>query len=212
METYISDLEAIRKHFGFLKVSILGHSWGGFLAMKYAIAYPKSVDKLIVSNASPASSEEFAIYRKEFNRRMSFQQEELEKIQNSKDFLEGKPSVIENFYRMIFREVCYHAKSADLLNLRMTSDAAIKGLNVRKTLHESEFSKPFSLYPSLRELKVQTLIIHGDTDSIPSSSAESLHRNIPNSKYILMKNCGHFPFVEDPQGYFQSIRSFLSDN
>jgi pimeloyl-ACP methyl ester carboxylesterase len=42
--------------------SVLGHSWGGFLAMQYTIAHPEHVDKLIQSNSAPASSEGYALY------------------------------------------------------------------------------------------------------------------------------------------------------
>ena len=71
METYVEDLDQIRRELQVDKISILGHNWGGFLAMHYAIAHPKAVDKLILSNSMPASSEDMALFNAEWLHRIS---------------------------------------------------------------------------------------------------------------------------------------------
>jgi proline iminopeptidase len=47
----LKDIEAIRQHLELDQLSILGHSWGGLMAMKYAIAHEEQVDRLILSNS-----------------------------------------------------------------------------------------------------------------------------------------------------------------
>ena len=49
---HIEDLEAVRKHFGLEKMSLLGNSWGGLLVSFYAAAHPDRVERLILH--SPA--------------------------------------------------------------------------------------------------------------------------------------------------------------
>lgn len=71
IDSYISDLDAIRKHFGFQEVTLFGHSWGGFLAMKYALVHPESVASLILSNSMPASSDELGLFINEYVKRLS---------------------------------------------------------------------------------------------------------------------------------------------
>ncbi len=50
-ERDVKDLEGLRKVLGFDKWSVLGHSYGGMVAQGYALEFPKSVDKLILSNS-----------------------------------------------------------------------------------------------------------------------------------------------------------------
>ena len=209
IESFLNDIEAIRQAFNLDKISILGHSWGGFLAMQYTIAHPERVDKLILSNSAPASSEGYALFGQEYMRRMGPYQEELEKISSTQGFRDGDTCVMEHFYRLIFRQYCYIPEKADLLNLRMTSIALLNGAKVSEIIRENVLDKPFNLNKGLKALKVSTLILHGDADPIPPSIAQDIHENIHDSKYVLMKNCGHFPYVEDPATYFKYINEFL---
>lgn len=211
VEAFVNDLDTIRKAFQFEKISILGHSWGGFLAMQYAIAHPECIYKLILSNSMPASSDEFALFLQEYVHRTSPYQTELAGIHNTQGFLEGDPDIIERLYRIIFRTYCYLPENADKLSLRMTSTASVNGAKVSENFRKNVFEKPFNLHASLKSLKIPTLVIHGDSDPIPAFTAQNVHKSIPQSKYILMKNCGHFPYVEDPNIYFNHLNEFLND-
>ncbi|MCI0382315.1 MAG: proline iminopeptidase-family hydrolase [Chlamydiae bacterium] len=211
IETFVDDLEVIRKTFNFDKVSILGHSWGGFLAMEYAIAYPDQVSKLILSNCSAPSSEDRSLFIQEILRRTSPFQKELTEIYRSQSFHNGDPTTIERLYRIIFRTYCYLSEAADLLNLHMTQEASINGSKVYKYFSENVFSKNFNLHDALRKLKIPTLVIHGEADPVPFSTARNIHESVNNSRYVLLERCGHFPFVEDPDTYFSCINDFLND-
>lgn len=209
IQTFVADLDIIRQAFNFQKVSILGHSWGGLLAMHYAIAHPHHVEKLILSNAMPASSEDNVLFDQERSRRLAPYQKELEAMQHTKEFAEGNPEIMEKVFRMIFRIYCYHPERANLLNLRMTSTAYLSYSKVYETFQENFFDKSFNLYDALQLLKIPTLIIHGDADPIPSMTAQKIHKSMKSSNYLLMKNCGHFPFVEDPDVYFEHLRKIF---
>lgn len=210
IESFVNDIEAIRQTFNLDKISILGHSWGGFLAMQYTIAHPKHVDKLILSNSAPATSEGYTLFGQEYMKRMEPYHKDLEKIRNSQGFHDKNTRVMEQFYRLIFRQYCYIPEKADLLNLQMTPIASLNGEKVSEILRKNVLDKPFNLNNGLRSLKVPALILHGDVDPIPPSTAQAIHDNIPGSKYVLMKNCGHFPYVEDPNTYFKHINNFLN--
>lgn len=209
LETFVNDLETIRKAFHFEKIAILGHSWGGFLAMHYAIAHPESIDKLILSNSMPGSSEGLALFASEWLRRMSPYLEEYYSIQNAPGFDEGDPDLIERLHRLLFRTYCYDPEKADLLNVRMTSTAAVNKAKVFTLFREHVFEMPFDVHASLQNLKMPTLIIHGEADPIPPATAQRLHESIQGSKFILIKKCGHFPHVEKPETYFNSLMEFL---
>src|SRR5215203_6048880 len=63
IESEVADLEAVRSRFGFESVTILGHSWGGLLAMEYAIRHPNRVTHLILVNTAPASARDASLFR-----------------------------------------------------------------------------------------------------------------------------------------------------
>ena len=56
LRSEIDDLDRVRSHFGLESVAVLGHSWGGVLAMEYAIRHPDRVSQLILMDTAPASA------------------------------------------------------------------------------------------------------------------------------------------------------------
>lgn len=61
----VEDLESLRKYFQFKSVAVLGHSWGGLLAVEYAIRHPNRVSHLILMNTAPASHDDYVLFRQE---------------------------------------------------------------------------------------------------------------------------------------------------
>jgi proline iminopeptidase len=192
IETFVQDLESLRKALHLDKISILGHSWGGFLAMSYAISHPEMIEKLILVSSMPPSSEEFALFAKEWTIRLAPFQQTLQETHNSPLYKIGDPETIENLHRLIFRTYCYLPEKAALLNLRASPQASINGSKVHLLLRENLFQTNFNLRPALEQLHIPTLIIHGDVDPVPSSTAENLHKSVQGSQLIIMQDCGHF--------------------
>lgn len=137
-------------------------------------------------------------------------QEEINKITNSQEFSEGNSSTVEEFYHLIFGQYCYSPDKANLLNLWMTTPAILNGNKVYKYFGENLMDTEFDFTNDLKKLKVQTLVVTGDADLILPIASQHIHESIPGSKYVMMKNCGHFPYVEDPAIYFRHIQEFLN--
>lgn len=211
LQKYLEDLETIRKFFAARKIAVLGHSWGGYLAMEYAIAHPECIDKLILSNSIPSTSDGLALFVNEWTRRMAPYGKELAELHQLPGYKESDPDVVERIHRLIFSTYVHNPEKALLLNIRLSQNAAARGNRVYELLHQSVLAKPYNHNFAINRLKIPTLIIHGDDDPIPASTAKEIHENILGSQYILMEECGHFPYVEDPDFYFQAINAFLGD-
>jgi len=211
LSVFTDDLDAVRKKFGFEKVSLLGHSWGGFLAMQYAIAHPEAVDKLILMNSMPASSSDLALFLQEWDHRMAPHAKKLQKLESSLEFAAGDPDTVASYYTIAFRTFCAVEKKADELNLMASSLANKNGLKTADILRRTVLLQPFDIRDSLKKLPCKTLIVHGDKDPVPASAAENLHKSIPNSQLAVIKECGHFPYVEKPQELFGILKEFLQD-
>lgn len=199
LNSYVDDLEMLRKQLGFEKIAVLGHSWGGFLAMNYAIAYPDHIEKLVLSNSMPATAEDFNLFVQEWFKRMAPFQAELSKIHDNP----------EDTNRLTFRTYCFLPDKANLLSLKVTKEASDRGSKVYDIFRKKVFEQAFDLTPSLKGLSVPTLVIHGDFDPVPLLTAQHIHEAIPHSQFVIMKECGHFPYVEDPAVYFRHLKAFL---
>ena len=66
------------------------------------------------------------------------------------------------------------------------------------------------LTEDLKKITAPTLIITGELDKLtPISSGEKMHSLIPNSKFVILKNAGHFSFVDQPQKFAEAIIRFI---
>ena len=64
----------------------------------------------------------------------------------------------------------------------------------------------------LKEIKVKTLIIWGEKDKeLPVKHAYIMYELIQNSKLFILKNCGHFPYLDNLPKVLSSIESFLEE-
>jgi proline iminopeptidase len=211
MDTFVEDLEGIRNAFGLNKVTVLGHSFGGLLAMEYAIAHPEAIDKLVIVSSSPGSSDDFAQFLAEWNKRVSPYFKEMQKIEETQAFKEGDSETVANLFKLMFNNYCFNADDVAKLSLKISSQGNVNGRRTNKLFQKNFYSKPFNIFENLQKLNCKTLIVHGDVDVVPLSTAENLHKNIKNSQFVVIKDCGHFPYVEKPQEFFDSVQNFLED-
>ena len=66
-----------------------------------------------------------------------------------------------------------------------------------------------NLNERLIQLTIPVLIIHGDYDPVPLSAAETNHRVLKESKIVVLKDCGHFPFIERQEEFTKVVEDFL---
>ena len=64
---HVADLEALRGAWGLGRVDLLGYSWGGLLAVLYALEHPTWIGRLALVAAAPLT----AAWRDEFERRLA---------------------------------------------------------------------------------------------------------------------------------------------
>lgn len=207
---FIEDIESVRKAFGLTKATIAGHSWGGLLALQYAIAHPEAVSKMILISPLSASSTGISLFMQEWIKRMAPYKEQFDKIESSPELAAGDPKTVELFHKMMFRTYCYNPEKADLLNLNISREAAVNGMKVNAIFQETLFFSSFDFHPALQKLSIPTLIIHGDSDSLPPVCSEWIQSSIKSSRYALLEKCGHFPYVETPEPFFAQLEAFLA--
>ncbi len=209
--TFLNDIEAIRQDLGVEKVTLIGHSWGAFLAMNYAISYPARVSKIVLMSAMPASKEEFDQFITVIMHRLAPIHKELEEIEATDSYKAGDPDTVEKQMKTVFTPYFFNPNDVKFVNFRLTREAFLNGSQVFKHLCEEIFFKPYDLYPKLATVSAPTLVLHGDYDPIPAEFAEHIAKAMPNARFVKLTNCGHFPYAEKPHENYQTIKAFLAE-
>jgi proline iminopeptidase len=208
LHLFVEDIEAIRNNLNLGKILILAHSWGGLVAMKYASKYSNNINSLILSNSV---SPKFGEFEKETNLRLKVRipKEDsilLTEILKSPEFKSGNLEAYTRLFKLSFKPSFYYSSSLEKFQLLLPSDF----LNKRKVLFfMSKELSAYDFYEELKNISCNTLIIHGDYDGMPLELSKKIHANITNSKLAIIKNAGHFPFVDRPKEYVNVITQFL---
>lgn len=209
LATYVQDIEVLRAYFGLGKVSVFGHSWGGFLAMYYAAMHPECVEKLILVSPLPMSYGGCTSFETECIKRLEPYQNELEVIGMSNEYAAGEPIVVEQYYRILFSTYFYSVEMVHELELHVRDrEMVVQWRKIEEIFTQTLFAVPFDFHDELRKITASTLLLHGDADPIVPQHIEKMHALISGSTYVLMNECGHFPWIENQERFFAEIEKF----
>ncbi len=206
----VKDLEELRKEFGIDKLNIIGHSWGGLLAMYYTVEYPENVKRLILVDAAPVNTElVIKCYEKQISMFKPQEWEYLQKLWNSDDYLAGNPEVHNEAMR-ISEGTVFSNKNAIDDYMRV---AAFNKITAKNAVALNELATQMKLnihvQDRLSNIKCPTLIINGKNDFIVVEAVELAHQLIINSEIIFIEGAGHYPYIENKEDFFNEIGNFI---
>jgi proline iminopeptidase len=208
IDTFIADVEGIREAFGITRMNLLGHSWGGILAMHYGIRHPNKLKSLILCSTA-ASEDSFAVMRSNYEAdRLPEDAKLLEEIYSSDEYQNRDPQAIERFWRVFFKPYFADQSLVAKMDLFFTENTIKNGDAVAGYLLQSVGA--FDLHEDLEIIRSPTLIIHGDSDPMPVEYAEKIHERIEGSELVIAKDSGHWLFVDATETFRSSIIDFLA--
>jgi proline iminopeptidase len=198
-EQLCADADALREHLSFEKVAVLGWSFGGFIALEYALRYPERLSHLILLHSAPAFD-----YAEEIEanaRRKGATQEQLEALEASVD----NEAEFWHLWKLI-EPLYFHTFDADLAE-RMMGKTIV---SVEAAEAGEAITEGWDLTSRLSEISAPTLILVGRDDFIcPPSQAMIMHEGIPNSELVVFERSGHAAHVEEPESFFDAVRGWL---
>ena len=207
---FIDDIEKIYTYFNYEKITILGHSWGAFLAMEYAIAHPEKVSSLILISPCPATYEGQQKYTTLNNQRSDSVKDIMKPLASFEEFSQLRAHDINTMYRVLFANECYNPNDVNKLTLQFDQKSGQNGYKSMMILAQNSWlQKETNLLPALKNLSISTLIIHGDHDTIPVECSQEIHQALSPSQLVIIPECGHYPFAEQPLLCFGAIHNFL---
>ncbi len=216
MATEVDDLDQVREWFGFDSIALLGHSWGGLLALEYAIRHPERVSHLILMNCAPASRADAIALRDESARRRSpAQTERMTELRSDPDFQAGDIDSEAEYYRIHFGATLSNPDYLDAIIGRLRSafseDGIVAARAIEDKLYEETWSRDeYDLIPALHRLDIATLVVHGDGDFVPIEVIRRIADALHGSRLVVLPDCGHFAYLEQPDRVCTIITGFLT--
>lgn len=210
----VSDLDQVRAHFQLGSAAVLGHSWGTVLALEYAIRHPEHVSHLILMNPAPASADDYRLFRKAYIERQGGELDRLKAIAATDAFKEGDPDAVAAYYRVHFKPALRRPEDLETVLARLrasfTREGVLKAWAIEDRLKDDTWlSEGYNLLPQLASLNIPTLVVYSERDFIPPDVAVHIAHAIPNARLAMMKECGHFSYLECPVPLRKEIDDFF---
>jgi proline iminopeptidase len=203
---WAADVDGLREWAGAEQIVVAGGSYGGFIAMEYAIAYPGRVRAMILRDTSPDSSN-FAVARE--NARTQTRAEV--NWENFDRYWSG------NIRDDADLKACW-AELIPLYDFEYDPVAAAERVEAGIYRHEAHnwcFQHNTPVYDVKADLPAVTcpaLVTVGRADWVtPVPSSETIASLLPNAKLVVFEKSGHSPQFEEAELFQQTMREFLAE-
>jgi pimeloyl-ACP methyl ester carboxylesterase len=209
MENLTADADALRQALGFEKWAVLGHSFGGYVALEYALRYPRNLSHLLLVDTGGDSRWAQENAPKVLEQR-GFRPEIVDL---SRRFLNGQIEPKEMFPALMKLGNAYNPYTG----LRQLPHMIITGLQTKLRpealiFAASHYLKGWTVMDRLGEIQAPTLVIAGREDfQFPPEHQEELAAGIPNARLVIIDRAGHNVHDEQPAEVQRLIREFLAD-
>lgn len=218
LEHELSDMDAVRRHFGLEKINVLGWSYLGGIAMLYAARNPDYCYKLITVGAIPPRKT--SNYNDEPNTQANLAKSKARVSDEGIHYIASlrvdglhisDPALFCREYRRVYRP-------SNLYNLdglsRMKNDPC-QFPNEHPDHVQKHLKTLYSTFgdwdwqDEAKTIKCPTLILHGREDRLPMLGAEEWANLIPEARLIPINESAHFPWLEQPNLFFATVEDFL---
>ena len=208
-ENLTADAEALREKLGFERWAVLGHSFGGMVALEYALRYPDSLSHLLLLDTCGDSR---------------WQQQNAPEILAKRGYRPGTVKLARRFYNgqiapwemvpaLMFRfgTAYYHRPFSLRVARELFRERRVKARGEAFVFGAGQLWKGWSVMDRLGEIKVPTLVMAGRDDFLfPPECQVELAAGIPNARLEIIERAGHNAQAERPAEVTQAVRDFLS--
>lgn len=204
-ELWVEAADALRAQRGHERIVLFGHSYGGFLALEYALRHGDRLRALVLANTAAVLDYQDAMIanaRRKAPDEATFQSV-LEALSGP---VEDDAAAAETFRRI--HPIYFHDYDP------AKHDAVLEDVRFRAVaLNRSTFEclPAYDVSGRLGEIAAPTLVLSGADDWImpPEHAGERLAAGIPGAEHVVFQESGHWPFVEEPERFLEVMRSWL---
>ncbi|MBZ5856177.1 proline iminopeptidase-family hydrolase [Flavihumibacter profundi] len=212
---YVEEVEQVRQALGLNKDNffLLGHSWGGILALEYALKYQDQMKGLIISNMM-SSCPDYGKYAENVLARQFDQKvlDTIRQIEAKKDFSNPKymELLMPNFYeKHICRIPLAQWPEPVSRSLGKTNQSLYVTMQGPSEFGISGKLEHWDRKADLPKLKVPTLTIGGKYDTMDPEHMKWMSTQVQNGTYLFCENGSHMSMYDDQETYMKGLIRFL---
>lgn len=201
---WVADVDALREWVGADRIVMAGGSYGGFIAMEYAITHPERVSALVLRDtAADNANQELALRNALSSSRVHIDPAKFERIMSG--------TVRDNDdLRDCWAEILpLYDHDLDWDKVR----ARVESTPYRYEAHNFAFAvnqPDYDIKPLLPRISCPTLVTVGRHDWItPVSCSETIVSLIPDARLVVFEKSGHSPQIEEAEEFQRVVREFL---
>ncbi|KAL0937970.1 proline iminopeptidase [Colletotrichum truncatum] len=214
-KTMAEDIEHLKSHLGLKTLPLLvGHSHGGAIALRYAQRYPDRVSKLLLISPqvmdSPRGHVKAWMEKRKDDPAYAPAAAKLIEVARA-----GGPKSDEQFQEALDTMLLWwftDVKKAEILRKHLAGSRNLPTASAWQT-NRNDMSEENSI-PHIKDaglVKAETLVIQGAEDAACSpEGALAITNGIKGSKLKIFPSVGHFPWIEDPEGFRKEVDNFIT--
>jgi proline-specific peptidase len=213
VELFVEEVGAVREALGLDRVHILGQSWGGMLAMEYALTQPEGVAGLIIES----SPSDMHLWVAEANRLrddlpadvQAVLQEHEEK--GTTDNPEYEAAVQVFYDRHVCRTKPTPAPFQRTIDCLNANPEVYHYMNGPSEFHVIGTIRDWSVTDRLGEIAFPTLVLSGRHDEATPLIAQTVADGIPGARWELFEDSSHTCHLEEPERALRVVGDFLTE-
>ena len=214
LENLTADADALRQALGFEKWMVLGHSFGGNVALEYALRYPQNLSRLILVNTG---GDQRWVNRNapEILAKRGYS---AKTVQAARRFYHGKvtldeylPTILKLIGAYSYHSSIWYHPSLMALAMKVGLGPPMK-LRPEALIFGYQNIESWTVMDRLHEIQTPTLVTAGRYDFLfPPEHQAILADRIPNARLEIIECAGHNPQIEQTEETIRIIRSFISE-
>jgi pimeloyl-ACP methyl ester carboxylesterase len=206
IEAHTGDAIAVLDHLGIERAWIVGHSWGGHLALHLLVAYPDRLHGVVCIDTLGAFDRVFTEFGANLRRTLGPDEiARIEEIEDRRRRGEVTEADLVERSRLVWPR--YFA-DPDAAPPHLSGHIGVECSTGTNASISDHFSR-FTLATGLPSSKLPALFIHGERDPLPVSSSLETAALVPDARVETIPGCGHFPWLERPGEIRRRVERFL---
>lgn len=222
IKNYTEDIELLRKQRGDKKITLLGISWGGLLAMNYSAIHPANVSNLILVGSAPPSYKVWnVLYDNQFARRSKSELDSMEVLQKlfstkTEKELDSLKIVAPNCKEVVaYKEfIALHVRAMYYDRSKISKENfndLFYSFNFQPILiiDKEVLETKWDITSELKKLKIPALIVYGRQDDQGESTFYLQKESLRFSETHVIEKCGHEILEEQPAEFFKILLDYV---
>lgn len=209
IEEYRDRLDEVRAAIGEQQLHLYGHSWGGWLALSYVLAYPDRVASLVLADTSAGIQRAAEAMRETARSSLSDEERaEFDELVADRAF---DDDTFEEYLEQIEDE---HINRSDEepFEFSPATNPDVYGVMWGPNefvLADTARLRDWSVTDRLSEIHCPTLVINGEYDEIAPELGEAMAEEIPDARFIEIEDASHVPLWEARETHTTIVAEFL---